>query len=109
MAGHDLPRLHKASWTFRSAECYPREPARAYPPPTCLSLARLPAPLAPISHATRPEEKKLASLGSNLLQTAIIKRSGQSNLHQNRKDEEKGARMDWKPWGGYLDAIEDET
>ena len=59
MAGDDLPRLHKASWTFRPAECYPRESAHAYPPPPCLSLACLPAPLALISHATRPEEKKL--------------------------------------------------
>ena len=47
--------------------------------------------------------------GSPLLQTAIIERFGQSNLHQNRKDEEKGARMIWERGGGYLDGIKDET
>jgi hypothetical protein len=56
-----------------------------------------------------PRRRSLIWRVAPLLLIAIIERLGQSNLRQNRKDEEKGARIDWERWGGYLDAIEDET
>ena len=58
-----------------------------------------------------PPKRKMSLIwgGSAPLQAAIIERLGQSNLRQNRKDEEKGARMIWERGRGYLDGIEDET
>ena len=86
------------------------------------SLEHLPMSTAPwhthIPHHTtrtarcpltrRPEEKKLVlgrfSTPPDLLQTAVIKRSGQSNLRQNRKDEMLHGRMMREWHEGYLQA-----